>query len=301
MKYLKIILSFILYFCVGILNIKGQDLLQDLSEIKNYNVSSNKIRKLLSRSTKNFHYYNSLDKEKANDLLNEILILPESFINSRNEFLFKVYFRLDSIQRILVRKEIENDLNPDDSRYNEIVSRYRLKSHRSKISARLDTLYFSKIISDFTSENRVSNYNIQQLLYRTTLNNLSDENIYEDEILELLQRLYEIAKNEKSLSNSKRKFLVLYKKVLPNSIGKMLSKSSVLKSIYFLDEPKIIIYSGYDVEDSNLAWEYLQSCVFFKLTNVDQKYWDIRVFNESKSEIKKELQSKESIWRDYIR
>lgn len=268
-----------------------------LKELKEYHSSTVSLKSTLNQVSRNFIRFNEQDKEKADELLSEILQLDMSL---KNSFLYKTFHSFDLSQKQVVRNTISHQLQASDPLYLELVSFYDLQEHYHGISLLLDSLFIDNIIAEFKSTGEISSENIIQLRYLSTVANLSDDNYYEDEVLNLVQRLYTISKNEANSMKSTKMFRMLYNVIIPKSIGKLLSKRSVKKSIYLLDEP-LRIKRNYDVGDSNFAWFYLLKCVLPKLERFGEKYFNVEEFYKNIDDVKKEILTDEVIWLEDIK
>ena len=277
-----------------------QSLDTNLREIKQFNESVKKIKQTLGEVSVHFRSYNEASKDSANFVLSEILKLSESLRGPRNEFLYRTFLQLEEDQRLLVKKYIVNEINSYDLLYNELVSIYGLNKHYSRVLSLIDTNAFANIKGDFISKSRITDNGILQLKYYSTLANIGKNERFEKDLLLLVKSLYKIAKKEKNQHKSNNLLITFYNRILPNSVGKLLSKNSVVESLYLMEEPTRI-KSGHDVADSNLAWSYVNTCVLSKLKYADEKYWNLNVFYKRIDEIKDEILNDNTIWHDHIK
>lgn len=296
-KYNFIIISL---FCFTVSNANCQDVTQEIEIVNDFNKSVSSMKFALNRMSNNFYFYNNENKDSADILLNKVLTLSESLRNPKNEFLFKVYDQLDSLQRIYVKDAISLQMTESDPLYNELVSLYNLTSHYDRILSKVDSSSLENTKTEFISKGYFSDYNRMQLKYISTLANLDKDTFYENKLLLLVKQLYSFSKNIDDENNRNRHLVKLYNQIAPSSIGKIYSKSSVVNSLYLIDDSTIVSYSS-DVMDSRLAWDYIVNCVLYKMAYFDEKYWDVYKFYDSIDSIKEELLTDKSIWKSHIR
>src|SRR5690606_7262963 len=237
-----------------------QDVTLELKKINDYHSSVSSMKYDLDIMSNHFYYYNEENKVAADELLKQILKLSETLRIHRNNFLLRVFGQLDSMQKQYVKEIISSDLKDTDLLYNELVSLYNLTSHFSHIYSKVDTLALKNIKIQFTTKGYISDYNVMQLKYISTLANLSGDTLYENKLLGLVKELYDYTKSVDDEKKRNGLLVELYNLILPNSIGLIYSRSSVINSLYLIDEPTIVKYSS-DVGDSRFAWNYLMCCV----------------------------------------
>ena len=302
MKYYIQILSLCLISIFASLSpMVGQaNLLNDLEVISEFNEMSKKVKGTLDAISYNFISYTENDKALADSLLHEVLDMEKSLRKDRNEFLHMTFLKFDDDQKQIVANRIAHEIDFSDPLYFDLVSKYQLRNHYSRMLEEFDPEFETALIKDFNDYEKFSDEHKYQMSCLAAISNLEDSKVHENKILNLISALDENMKNENDLRKINRKMAVLYNQIIPNSLGKLTSKSSVINSLYLMDN-EMVISGGHDVSDTNLAWKYVITCIAPKFNYLDEKYWDESKFIFNKDEIKKEVLSTNTTWLEHIK
>ena len=129
-----------------------------------------------------------------------------------------------------------------------------------------------------------------------TLSNLGDTQM-EDSLIIMVNDLYHYSK-EFDTEN----LFVFYNTIVPNSIGLLQSKRSILETLYMLNEEEVSPFENYDdVGDVGYSLGYFYLCINPKLKDLKIEHLASSDFEKNKEQIKALIVNDDSIWQNHIR
>jgi len=246
--------------------------------------------------SRRFCFLKYINKEKTDQLLRLCLNSQFSSLFENNLFFVRNFRCFDKNQNILIRKHLRQFLKPNDPFFHELVSLFQLQSKRKYLeNDQFTKALFKKLKTDLT-DGQIEDSNLVEIKNLASLANLGDLYI-EDSLIIMVNDMYS---HVKKLDNTS--LVAFYYDIVPNSIGLLQSKRSVLETFYMLDEEQMSPFEYYDdVGDYGYASGYFFSCVVPKLNGWKIQHLARMDFQKNKEQIKKLIIDDNSIWLDHIR
>lgn len=298
-------LTFVLLFTSAVTFAQNQtiDIDKYVLEIKEFNLLSKKMKNELSIIENTFYDINKFDSIKTDLLLNELLRSDFPLKAERNAFFLSISNQLSTEQRQKVSLKLSRQLYITDYLYLNLVSKYNIKEHFSKILPFYNNEMLIELINQFESKSSLSEKQIDQLKILTTLANISPNDFFETKLLEVIKNLYSIIlkskQNPENDNNTSLKYLSLYQRILPVTIRELCTKKGVLETFYLMKD-EYVLNSNIDIMGNNVSYLYLQHCVMTKLKLLDVKYLIYEHSKQRIKEIEQELRMNNN-WLDFIR
>ncbi len=300
--YIKLAIGhFLLILAPGLF---GQDINQRINNKIDFNFDSLLIfQNKGSDYIDNFRYaaqyfctYKHENVKKSSELLNftfnSKIIIPKYIIH---KFYIDISDCVDRSQKSLLAGNLENSLGSSDIYFHDLISIYKISSYLPFLKQNTSDSLFNELKKEIKL-NKVKNWNIFQLRNLATLANLGDEKL-EDYLINSILDLHDYI-----LKNDIKKMYIFYGEILPNSVGLLYSKHSILKTMHFLDETEAPPTQGYhDVATISYSLEFFRFCIMNKLNSFDLEYLSLLDFEKNKEKIKTIIKTEDNIYKKHIR
>jgi hypothetical protein len=295
MKILKIVLNIIIIFQISIHALFSQvdihdslilsqvdRVLQKTSELEELYSKRSIHRQLIDDMIKNFCFLKSNNKIESTKIFS-IFVLTD-FLKKEDLYKFLAFnascFESDELDKI--RGILNVQFGFKNLYYHNLVSIFALKGQISYLQSHVSDSIFTSIKKSLEKDN-FKKYEIEQLKNLATLVNLQ---VYNEE-----KYLYEI-----------KKLTAFYQYIMPNSIGILISKNSVISTIYLIDEVEKYRQEGFgDVGDFGYSFNYFLSCIQPKIESSEIELMAWTDFYFHKEKIKNLILNDNKIWKKYIK
>jgi hypothetical protein len=243
-----------------------------------------------------FCHINAYYPEEGSRLL-ELYLLPgpiPKYVTYR--FLVEKYWCLTKDQKHRIIGTLNTTLKPTDPYFHQLVSLYRLDFGEFLAAHRPNPQDLPlKIQAEMKIKGRVTEETQFRMKNMAALTNLGERHL-EDTLLNIVHTVYSNIK-ETGRRHSLHSF---YLHVVSSTVAILNSKSSVLKTLYLLDEDDNG-YSGPDVGSTNFVKRYFDIAIAPKLKDhsFDQLFWPGNEVDIEK--LKERIRNDDSIWHEHIR
>lgn len=303
---IALILAFLSISLFSSLEIKAQSFkidsnllkfyLTKLDTILVYQSKWNQNTFLFQELSKGFCFLQNEEKTKADEILS--LCLNPSFLHPYeiNFFLQRNFKCFDDGQRTSIRNNLSQFLEFSDPFFHELVSSFQIASKSDYLKEHLFTKNLFEVINIDLNDGKLDELYKIEMKNMATLANLGYTQM-EDSLLLGVNELYKHIKQ-----SDKKKLILFYQEIIPNSIALLYSKRSVLETLYMIDEEEKSPFESYDdVADLGYSFNYFFTSVQPKLKDwkVEDLAWS--GFDKNKDKIKEIIINDNSIWLDHIR
>ena len=283
---------------------KGTDSIEYVSFLQNieslnqyYNQRQSYYLKLLKEVNIQFCLLNREHPKEGDQLLK--LLFDNSFFHKEilHQFLIKkhVFLNEEQIEYVKIRLSSSNGLRETDKYFHELVSMYKLEIFSAFLKKHISPQTIKDVKKELAVKKEVSKKTLFQLTNMATLSNLGAHQ-YEDSLTLLVNEIYNQAKKE---DNSNILF-VLFHSIIPHSITKLNSKSSVINTMYLLDENDSKYFTD-DIAMESYAFSFFLQVIQPKLKDFEIENLAWTNFEENKEEIKRRILNDNTIWWDHIK
>ena len=273
-------------------NLPEDNVKNNLDSIKKY---EDNFRRIYDNLLTNFNNYQSNKPNYSNKILESILyddILSKFY---KNRFLRREFEYFNERQIKNIREYLNEEIQPCDDYYHELVSNYKLYSQIFFLQNHISDSLFYFIEKSLIDNGIVpSKYEFQLRNWSTLINLEKDQNL-EDSLLNKIKNIYNKIKIDK-----KGNLRYFYNYIIPNTLFLINTKNSILKTLYLLDETSTNYDPFGDLEYRFAYFTYailpkVKSSEFFIINSDDLQN------DKKKEKIKEMILNDDSIWKDNIR
>jgi len=236
-------------------------------------------------------------------LISEILKLDALYPEMWLDFVYTKRVAFNSSHISEVRTKLKKILSNDDYRYNELIYFYGLKNLIPTLEQSIDHNLLDTVQYFIDTEQRLPKVYKIQLRNMATLANLGDE-MYEDELLELVKNTYSRMEHEYETKHSNILRAILYTDIIPNTLKMLYSKKSTMNSLFLLKNSHVDPGIPYEVPPtiySKMYYDYfLSRRIHISLLpdSLVEKYKKNYIVNDIGEW--EEALSKDEIWRSIV-
>jgi hypothetical protein len=246
--------------------------------------------------SKNFCFLQENDKDLADVLFN--IGLRSNFIPKKitYSFFIKQYNCFNEKQISAVVRMLKNELEPEAPNFFELVSLYGLSNYNDFLKNNLVSSDLKKALEiDLYSQRRLSKNATLELKSMATLSNLGNLELEE----KLINIILSIWKNKGEHPNWNPR---VFYDIFYSSVPLLLSKRSVLETIFMLDQPSNKNVSGSsDITNIEPGFYYFLTCIQPKLNTNKLEILGWMDFEKNKNQIRNAIIEDDSIWQNHIR
>lgn len=246
--------------------------------------------------SKTFCFLQENEKDLADVLLNIGLrsnFLPKEITYS---FFIRQYDCFNEKQISTIIRTLKNELEPDDPHFYKLVSLYGLSNYNDFLKNNLVSPDLKKALEiELFLQKRLSRNTSNELKSLATLANLGNQEL-EDSIINIVVSLWEMKRENSDWSGQ------VFHNIFYNSVPLLLSKKSVLETIFMLDQPSYKNDPGFsDITNMEPGFYYFLSCIQPKLSTFKLEILGWKDFEKNKNQIRNTILEDDSIWQNHIR
>ncbi len=130
---------------------------------------------------------------------------------------------------------LKKRLYKEQEHYHKLVYYYNITSEIPRLEGSIDSNLIDTVYHFVSIEKKIPAEFLFQLKNMATLANLGNEK-HEDELLNLVATIYKRMKEEYGLKGGNKIRQILYKQILPYTIGVLYSKKSTLNILYLIED-----------------------------------------------------------------
>ena len=244
-----------------------------------------------------FCFANTKKPDLGSQLLEFYFQLNSDNKPNKHVFFIRNFHCFSKDQKNRVNEYLTKELKVYDPLFYRLISLYKINSHNSFLTKNINTELYNTILSDL-KYGLISKQTITQLSCMSTLANLGDERI-ELLVIETVNKVY----NHYSLDTKKNNLSALisfYSDLIPNSLSLLLSKKSVIETMYLLDHAHKELLSDC-IAVNNYGLVYYSSVIEPKIKDSGLNFSVRRNFEKSLPNLKNRIKNDNTIWYNNIR